>query len=215
MDEFWSWQGYHKTYCDRVSLLLWFFPTGVCMGREREGFLWGSAFFSSSLGFCRVQNQGHTLLECWRSVSAQVPVPPSFRLVVRGATCQMLDCYSKATEELAHSPWPNLSLGPVTYDLRLNSILVWDFLHFCDTCFLVFALFWFLIFLFKHSSEFGWEKHSVLLILLLLFQLHHRGVASAVQAVNSMFLPALLYHKTRSFQKVQDRRGWMFWANIV
>lgn len=140
------------------------------MGREREGFLWGSALFSSSLEFCRVQNQVHTLLECWRSVSAQVPVPPSFRLVVRRATCQMLDCYSKATEQLAHSPWPNLRLGPVTYDLRLNSILVWDFVHFCDTCFLVFALFWFLFFLFKHSLEFEWEKHSVLLTLLLLFQ---------------------------------------------
>lgn len=44
MDEFWSWQGCHKTYCDRVSLLLWVFPTGVCMGRERR----------VSLGICLI-----------------------------------------------------------------------------------------------------------------------------------------------------------------
>lgn len=63
--------------------------------------------------------------------------------------------------------------------------------------------------------RFGWEKRSVVLILLLLFQLHHKDVGSAVQALNSVCLSVLFYHNTQPFQKVQDRRCWMFWANIV
>lgn len=42
--------------------------------------------------------------------------------------------------------------------------------------------------LFKHFPEFEREKYFVLLTLLLLFQLYHRGVGSALKALNSVFL---------------------------
>lgn len=30
--------------------------------------------------------------------------------------------------------WPKLCLGPVTYELSLNSIIAWDFIQFCVQC---------------------------------------------------------------------------------
>lgn len=173
------------------------------MRKKREGFLWGSAFFSSSLLFCRVQNQVHTLLECWRSVSPQVPA-----LLPSGSWWEALivKCWIviEGSTTLGHLLWTNLQLGPVTYELKLNSILAWDFVHFYDTCLLVLC---FSFFSFSSNIPQSLGKKSILillilllifllLILLLLFQPHHRHVGSAVQALNSVFLSVLLRHNT-------------------
>lgn len=193
-------QGYHKRYCDRVSFLLSLSPKRVYVRRKKSGLVWGSAFFFLfaphwGSAECKTWCTHQFLLRCWRNVSPQGPVPSGQWWEVLLVKCWVLANGNLSTTGTLARPratpllWLNLLLGPVMYEIIKTEFCYR--LRFCTALWYVFASVccgFFFISSSNNSPEFGREKNSVLLILLLLIQLYHRGVGSALQALNSVFL---------------------------
>lgn len=192
-----------KTYCERVSLLLWVFPRYVFEEEKRRASL-GICFLFFLTGVLQSAKPGaHTSRMLKKCVHLRYLL-----LLPSGSWWEglIVKCWIiiEGNTTLGHLLWTNLQLGPVTYELKLNSILAWDFVHFCGTCVLVLC---FSFFYFSSNIPQSLGKKSILillillliillLILLLLFQPYHRRVGSAVQDLNSVFLSVLFRHNT-------------------